>query len=162
MRQGEPMQHRETQKLRQSYQTAAAVFLRQKQPTLRTCRAGIHNPSLAVILTCASSAAAPPSQEIFPMTGFRHVRLPPRLQWRYRSGFAPDSLFSPAAWTAPGALKWLFTFVKENTTVSPFCQRKSGINPASAALFSWVKPSSSFRNIQLSTASYSSSVICRS
>ena len=28
------------------------------------------------------------------MTDFRLVRVPPRLQWRYRSGFEPDSLFS--------------------------------------------------------------------
>ena len=28
------------------------------------------------------------------MTDFRLVRAPPRLQWRYRSGFEPDSLFS--------------------------------------------------------------------
>ena len=40
--------------------------------------------------------------------------------------------------------------------------QKSGMKPISADSASWVKPSSSFRYIQLRTASYSSSVTCRS
>ena len=32
-----------------------------------------------------------------PMTGFHPLSGPPRLQWRYRSGVAPDSLFSSQA-----------------------------------------------------------------
>ena len=106
--------------------------------------------------------AAPPSQGSPPMTGFRHVQPPLRLQWRYRSGFAPDSLFSHGARTAPRTLRWLFTFPINIAHFQFLVNQKSGINPLSAASASWTKPSRSLRYIQLSTASYSSSVIRRS
>ena len=40
-----------------------------------------------------------PSQ-VSPMTGFRHAQQPPRIQRRYRPGFAPGFLFSCGAVTA--------------------------------------------------------------
>lgn len=106
--------------------------------------------------------AALPSQGSPPMTGFRHVQPPLRLQWRYRSGFAPDSLFSPGARTAPRTLRWLFTFSINIAHFQFLVNQKSGINPLSAASASWTKPSRRFRYIQLSTASYSWSEIRRS
>ena len=91
---------------------AAAVFLRQKQPApyLQSRQTTL---SSAVILTCRSSAAAPPSRKN-PMTGFHHVRPPPCLQWRYRSGFAPDSLFSPAAQPAAEALRGCYLLSEQS------------------------------------------------
>ena len=42
---------------------------------------------------------------------------PPRTQWRYRSGFAPDSLFSPGAGRFPGALEYPY-----HNCFAMFCQ----------------------------------------
>ena len=41
---------------------------------------------------------------------------PPRLQWRYRSGFTPDSLLGPAACYRRWVLKLLFTFQRQYST----------------------------------------------
>ena len=46
------------------------------------------------------TSSVQPSQ-VSPMTGFRLAQQPPRIQWRYRPGIAPGSLFSPGAVTAP-------------------------------------------------------------
>ncbi len=35
--------------------------------------------------------------------------VPPRIQWRHRSGFPPDSLFSARFQQNPAALEWVFT-----------------------------------------------------
>ena len=127
-----------------------------------TCRSTAHNPSLAVILTSRLTSRRTAFSGKIPMTGFRPVRPPPRLQWRYRSGVTPDSLFSSETHTASKALRWLFTFTVTITQFPAVVNQKSGINPLSAASASWVKPSRSLRYIQLSTESYSSSVIRRS
>ena len=110
LRQGGAGDSTEKAKSRGSGFTAAAVFLRQKQPGLHTCRDRQITQALAVILTSRLISCRTAFSDMHPMTGFRPVRPPPRLQWRYRSGFAPDSLFSPAAHPAPKALSWLFTF----------------------------------------------------
>ena len=44
----------------------------------------------------------------FPMTDFHQRVEPPRLQWRYRSGFTPDFLFSAAPWSDTATLSCCF------------------------------------------------------
>ena len=107
---GQPGAAPENAKSRGSTITAAAVFLRQKQPGSAYLHEPAQSQSLAVILTSRLLSRRTAFSGIIPMAGFRPVQPPPRLQWRYRSGVAPDSLFSPTAPTAPGALSWLFTF----------------------------------------------------
>ena len=53
------------------------------------------SPDLRIISACTSLLS-------FPMTDFRPVQTPPHLQWRYRSGFTPDSLFSTDTFPALG------------------------------------------------------------
>ena len=58
-----------------------------------------------------------------PMTGFRLLQRPPRLQRRYRPGFSPGFLFSRAARTAARTLD-SFTF-SYRTMFRSLCQGKS-------------------------------------
>ena len=154
-------QHRDT-KSRGSDKHRRSRFSASKAAAPRTCAEATYNPSLAVILTLRIVSRRTAFSGNTPMTGFRPVRPPLRLQWRYRSGFAPDSLFSHGARTAPRTLRWLFTFPINIAHFQFLVNQKSGINPLSAASASWTKPSRWLRYIQLSTASYSSSVIRRS
>ena len=111
-------------------QTAAADFSAYKIPSCpkhRRQMVFIHlsrSPDLRIISACTSLLS-------FPMTDFRPVQTPPRLQWRYRSGFTPDSLFSPDTLPALGGTQmcnFLFTlsrispfdgFVKEYSPITP-------------------------------------------
>jgi len=70
------------------------------QPFFRNKKS--QNPYLQAPVVLPHSSSSPdlrirsthqPSQ-LSPMTDFRQQWVPPRLQWRYRSGFSPDSLFS--------------------------------------------------------------------
>ena len=63
----------------------------------------------------------------YPMTDFRQRRISKRIQWRYRSGFTPDSLFSPQARRRCGALKCLFSFRRKDIAARCFCQYRSTI-----------------------------------
>lgn len=56
------------------------------------------------------------------MTGFRLVRPPPRLQWRYRSGFAPDSLFFHEAQNSFKDTKMVIYFPDNHSTFLISCQ----------------------------------------
>ena len=109
-------------KLRQSHQTAAAVFLHAKLsscPKHRKQMGDIHlsrSPDWRINSTCTSLLS-------FPMTDFRPVQAPPRLQWRYRSGFTPDSLFSTGTNQVHRRhLNVYFLFSQQNTIFPALCQ----------------------------------------
>ena len=109
-------------KLRQSHQTAAAVFLHAKLPSCpkhRKQMGDIHlsrSPDWRINSTCTSLLS-------FPMTDFRPVQAPPRLQWRYRSGFTPDSLFSAGTNQVHRRhLNVYFLFSQQNTIFPALCQ----------------------------------------
>ena len=59
------------------------------------------------------------------MTGFRPLPRPPRSQWRYRSGVAPDSLFSPKSPDGPGSTETGIHFRLHSITAVMQCQQKS-------------------------------------
>ena len=105
------IRHLRNKKPRQS-QHCRSRFSAPKAAVLRTCRASTHNPFSAVILTLRLFSCRTAFSGNIPMTGFRHVRPPPRLQWRYRPGFAPGSLFSSGISATSEELRWLFTFGK--------------------------------------------------
>ena len=60
------------------------------------------------------------------MTDFRLVRVPPRIQWRYRPGFAPGFLFSYGAVTASAGTQTEYLLVP---TVYTYLLRKSTVKP---------------------------------
>ena len=59
------------------------------------------------------------------MTGFRPLPRPPRSQWRYRSGVAPDSLFSPKSPDGPGSTETGIHFRLHSITALMQCQQES-------------------------------------
>ena len=59
------------------------------------------------------------------MTGFRPLPRPPRSQWRYRSGVAPDSLFSPKSPDGPGSTETGIHFRLHSITAVMQCQQES-------------------------------------
>ena len=94
---GKPhIQHQRIEKAAAVPKTAAAVFLRQKLPQPRTCRTG-HTNRFSRYPGSRILSSRQTSSRKHPMTGFHLMPEPPRSQWRYRSGVAPDSLFSSKA-----------------------------------------------------------------
>lgn len=59
---------------------------------------------------------------VSPMTDFRRNAEPPRLQWRYRSGFSPDSLFSHKHCDRICEHSNGYLLVYKGSTVKSFCQ----------------------------------------
>ena len=91
---GKPhIQHQRIEKAAAVPKTAAAVFLRQKLPQPRTCRTG-HTNRFSRYPGSRILSSRQTSSRKNPMTGFHLMPEPPRSQWRYRSGVAPDSLFT--------------------------------------------------------------------
>ena len=96
-------------RLRQFMETAAAVFLRSKKEFSASIAGGretLCNPSRSPDLRILSRHTA--FSGAFPMTDFHQCVEPPRLQWRYRSGFTPDFLFSAASWSDTATLLCCF------------------------------------------------------
>ena len=86
-------------KLQQPYTGPLQPFFRNKKPQAPYLQTLVFLPHLSSSSDLRILSSTQPSQ-VSPMTDFRLVRVPPRIQWRYRPGFSPGYLFSCGAVTA--------------------------------------------------------------
>ena len=94
-----PAQTVTAKKLQQPYKESLQPFFRNKKPQNPYLQILVFSPHLSSSSDLRILSSTQPSQ-ISPMTDFRQMWVPPRIQWRYRPGFTPGFLFSCGAVTA--------------------------------------------------------------